>query len=282
MSRFRRGEVEETDGAPFICRCILPCFSALPICSGYSTLRNFTPVSVDSSPMNRPIPQVKLISECGGFRRPGWWRFCLLDPQRSEPWEVDDIEPNCDSGRLELLCVVRGLESLERPSRVTLLTPSRYVREGIRYGLEEWKSSDWQWEAYGQMIPLRNEDLWRRIDRAMQFHQIDCQIWHVEGPHRITRPKGESFLGDWPNEGESKSETVESDSLSEPTTGELTTVEPTPDEPVCARTSLLKRVFRNLVFRPFCNGMIQIKRSGICLVRRGRFGWNELSAAWRI
>jgi hypothetical protein len=84
---------------------------------------------------------------------------------------------------LELLTVVRGLEALGQPSRVTLLTPSPAIREGIRFGLPEWRRNGWRWEAFGQMIPVRNCDLWQRMDRALRFHQVDCRHWRIDAAH---------------------------------------------------------------------------------------------------
>ncbi len=89
--------------------------------------------------------------------------------------EAADEEPGTPADRLELLAIVRGLEALDQPSRVTLFTASRYVARGLRFGLESWRESDWQWERFGQMQPVKNADLWQRIDQAMRFHQVDVR-----------------------------------------------------------------------------------------------------------
>ncbi len=96
---------------------------------------------------------------------------------------ADDVDPDARGDRLELLTVVRGLEALEQPSRVTLWTPSTYVREGIRHGLREWRENGWQWEYFGRMVPVKNDDLWKRLDRAMEFHQLDCRTWRIDPAH---------------------------------------------------------------------------------------------------
>ena len=84
--------------------------------------------------------------------------------------------------RLELLAVVRGLEALAQPSRVTLVTPSRYVNRGLAYGLAEWRANGWQWEHFGQMVPVKNRDLWQRVDRALAIHEVECFAWNAEEP----------------------------------------------------------------------------------------------------
>ncbi len=108
----------------------------------------------------------------------GRWRFVLEELDGSGRIEAGDMEPGVRGERLQLLAVVRGLEALEQPSKVTLITPSRYVGRGIRNNLTVWRENDWHWERFGEMTPIKNSDLWRRVDRAAQFHQIDCRIWN--------------------------------------------------------------------------------------------------------
>ena len=49
---------------------------------------------------------------------------------------------------------------------MTLVTPSRYVKRGINYGLPEWGRNGWKWEHFGEMVPVKNRDLWQRLDRT--------------------------------------------------------------------------------------------------------------------
>ena len=88
------------------------------------------------------------------------------------------MEPGVLGERLHLLAVVRGLQALEQPSKVTLITPSRYIGRGIRSSITGWRENDWQWERFGQMAEVKHADLWRKIDRAMKFHDIDCRVWN--------------------------------------------------------------------------------------------------------
>ncbi|MFH1267222.1 MAG: RNase H family protein [Planctomycetota bacterium] len=133
-------------------------------------------------------PHYLLFSESNEAEEPGRWRFVLREADGSDRLVADDVEPDTRGERLELLAVVRGLEALDRPCRVTLMTPSTYVREGIRYGLPEWRGNGWRWEFFGQMIPVKNGDLWQRIDRALRFHQVECRVWRLDPPHREEPP----------------------------------------------------------------------------------------------
>ena len=105
----------------------------------------------------------------------GHWRFILENLEAGTRVEVSDAELMFAPERAALLAVVRGLEALDQPSRVTLVTTSRYVARGLQFGLSEWRESDYCWEHFGSVQPIRNADLWRRIDHAMQFHQINCR-----------------------------------------------------------------------------------------------------------
>lgn len=112
-------------------------------------------------------------------RRSGQWRFVLEQMGVEARIEVADDEPDVFGERLELLAVVRGLESLEQPSRVTLLTSSRYVGRGVRQGMNQWRSNHWRWERFGHMTLVKNHDLWRRVDQTLQFHSLECRIWDL-------------------------------------------------------------------------------------------------------
>ena len=133
--------------------------------------------------MNIPAPHFLLFSEARGKDLQGQWRFVLQAADGSATLEASDIEPEVGGERLELLAVVRGLEALDQPSHVTLFTPSRYVNRGIAYGLDEWRRDDWTWESFGEMVPVKNRDLWQRLDRALSFHQIEFRGYRFDPAH---------------------------------------------------------------------------------------------------
>lgn len=122
-------------------------------------------------------PHYLLFADADSRHGCGRWRFVLEPVVGGEALQVDDMEPDMQGERLELLSVIRGLEALDQPSRVTLITPSRYVRRGLRFGLENWRQSRWQWERHGHMVPVKNNDLWQRLDLALQFHDVSTRYW---------------------------------------------------------------------------------------------------------
>jgi ribonuclease HI len=121
-------------------------------------------------------------SELESFRDQvlGRWRFVLQTVGSTDRFDATDWEPDVTLQRLELLTVIRGLEELDQPSAVTILTPSDYVLRGVHFGLKEWRQTDWTWERFGDMVPITNDDLWRRFDRAAQIHRIACRHCQIQ------------------------------------------------------------------------------------------------------
>ncbi len=141
--------------------------------------------------MNLAASKPQYILFSSSDRVQGTWRFSICSPTGTPILEVSDREPEAQGDRLDLLPVVLGLEALEQPSKITLWTPSRYVQEGLRFGLAEWRANGWLWEFFGEMTPVKNRDLWQRIERAMRFHQVECRFLRIDPPHRI--PPGKNL-----------------------------------------------------------------------------------------
>lgn len=81
-------------------------------------------------------------------------------------------EADTTNNRMELMAAIQGLEALTRPCQVDLYTDSQYVRKGISEWLENWKARGWRTAA---KKPVKNADLWQRLDAATQQHTIE---WH--------------------------------------------------------------------------------------------------------
>ena len=81
-------------------------------------------------------------------------------------------EPLTTNNRMELMAAIRALESLKRPCRVRLTTDSQYVQKGITEWMANWKRNGWRTLA---KKPVKNADLWQRLDMAISGHQIEWQ-----------------------------------------------------------------------------------------------------------
>ena len=76
------------------------------------------------------------------------------------------------NNRMELTAAIMGLESLKRPCTVDLFTDSQYVKQGISEWLSGWKRKGWK---TADKKPVKNTDLWQRLDEAMKHHDVK---WH--------------------------------------------------------------------------------------------------------
>lgn len=107
---------------------------------------------------------------CRGNPGPGGWGVLLRSGDRER--ELWGGEPATTNNRMELTAAIRGLEALRRPCRVAVYTDSQYLRRGIREWLARWKQNGWR---TADRKPVKNEDLWRRLDELAQEHEIE---WH--------------------------------------------------------------------------------------------------------
>jgi ribonuclease HI len=107
---------------------------------------------------------------CLGNPGPGGWGTLLR--WRGEERELSGGEAETTNNRMELMAAIQGLEALKRPSRVILTTDSTYVRDGITKWIQGWKRNSWKTAA---KKPVKNVDLWQRLDGALAGHDIDWQ-----------------------------------------------------------------------------------------------------------
>lgn len=115
------------------------------------------------------------------------WRFLLEAPDLKIHLEAEE-EDTCSSlERAELLAVVRGLEALDQPSSVSLYTSSRFVIAGLRHGIGEWRTTNWHWEWFGRWAPVAHQDLWRRVETALRFHEMEPKFWSRPDQGRASR-----------------------------------------------------------------------------------------------
>ena len=99
---------------------------------------------------------------------PGGWAAILKF--RGTVRELSGGEAETTNNRMELTAAIEALDALKRPCRVELHTDSQYVKNGITQWLSLWKARGWRTMTKG---PVKNEDLWRRLDEARTRHQVD-------------------------------------------------------------------------------------------------------------
>jgi ribonuclease HI len=107
---------------------------------------------------------------CSGNPGPGGWAAILNWGDRCR--EISGGEANTTNNRMELMAAIASLEALKRPSRVELHTDSAYVKDGITRWIHGWKKNGWR---TADKKPVKNEELWRRLDDACHRHEVK---WH--------------------------------------------------------------------------------------------------------
>jgi ribonuclease HI len=107
---------------------------------------------------------------CQGNPGPGGWA-ALLRYGRHEK-ELWGSAPATTNNRMELAAAVNALEALNRPCRVDFYTDSEYLKRGITEWMSGWKARGWK---TSNKKPVKNQDLWRSLEAAIQPHHIE---WH--------------------------------------------------------------------------------------------------------
>ena len=107
---------------------------------------------------------------CSGNPGPGGWGALLQFGEHER--ELKGGERNTTNNRMELTAAIAALETLKRTCKVHLHTDSTYLRDGMTSWIHNWKRNGWRTTA---KKPVKNVDLWQRLDEAIQSHDIE---WH--------------------------------------------------------------------------------------------------------
>ncbi len=107
---------------------------------------------------------------CRGNPGPGGWGALLRFGDKEKT--LSGAEQDTTNNRMEMMAAIKALESLKRPCKVKLTTDSQYVMKGMTEWLPGWKKRGWK--TAGRQ-PVKNVDLWKRLDQVANGHQIDWQ-----------------------------------------------------------------------------------------------------------
>jgi ribonuclease HI len=109
---------------------------------------------------------------CSGNPGPGGWAYILRHLPTGTEKENSGGERESTNNRMELMAVIRGLEALKRPCRIELFTDSVYVGKGLEEWMPKWKQNGWRRREGSRWMPIKNEELWRRLDELASQHKI--------------------------------------------------------------------------------------------------------------
>ncbi len=107
---------------------------------------------------------------CSGNPGPGGWGAILRYAHHEK--ELNGGEADTTNNRMEMMAVIEALRVLSKPCTIDLYTDSVYVKDGVTKWLEGWKARNWR---SASKKPVKNRDLWERIDEEIQRHKI---TWH--------------------------------------------------------------------------------------------------------
>jgi ribonuclease HI len=108
---------------------------------------------------------------CSGNPGPGGWGAILRAGNGAEK-ELSGAEPATTNNRMELMAAIAALEALTKPCAASVTTDSVYVKDGVTKWIHGWKRNGWK---TADKKPVKNEDLWKRLDAAAARHTVS---WH--------------------------------------------------------------------------------------------------------
>ena len=112
---------------------------------------------------------------CSGNPGPGGWG-ALLQAKDGEmvvkTRELSGGEADTTNNRMELTAAIEALNALERPSKITVVTDSSYVKDGLTKWIFGWKKNGWRTAA---KKPVKNVDLWQSLDEAQSRHDVSWE-----------------------------------------------------------------------------------------------------------
>jgi ribonuclease HI len=105
---------------------------------------------------------------CKGNPGPGGWGAIMLYGDKKK--EICGGEAHTTNNRMELMGAIMALEALNKPCKVELHTDSQYVMKGVTQWIHGWKARGWR---TADKSPVKNDDLWKRLDAARNRHEVD-------------------------------------------------------------------------------------------------------------
>ena len=112
---------------------------------------------------------------CSGNPGPGGWGVLMVAKEGSSVIKTRDLSGGTvetTNNQMELTAAIMALEALEKPSKITIVTDSSYVKDGITKWIFAWKKNGWKTAAKKS---VKNEELWQRLENATQIHDVSWE-----------------------------------------------------------------------------------------------------------
>ena len=125
-------------------------------------------------PNESSAAEVQLFSDgaCSGNPGPGGWGCILRHRTSGTEKELSGGAANSTNNQMEMMAVISGLESLTRATAVEVITDSKYVADGCTSWMPNWKKNGWKRKDGTRWVPVKNVELWQRLDGLLAKHRV--------------------------------------------------------------------------------------------------------------
>lgn len=141
------------------------------------------PSADEQKQKRRPFVRLFTDGACRGNPGPGGWAYILKHPGTGHEKEASGGSPRTTNNQMELQAVIAGLEALNGPCEVELITDSVYVARGCREWLPKWKANGWKRREGKRLKPVKNEDRWRKLDELLARHEVRFEVVRGHSGH---------------------------------------------------------------------------------------------------
>ena len=127
------------------------------------------------------MDEIEIFTDGACRGNPGLGGWGALIRRNGEERSLWGGERDTTNNRMEMEAAIRGLESIVESSNITITTDSNYLKDGITQWLEGWKNRNWKTAS---KKPVKNQDLWMRLDELSQFHNVNWKWVKGHSGHR--------------------------------------------------------------------------------------------------
>ena len=108
---------------------------------------------------------------CSGNPGIGGWGVVILEENKDDRL-LNGGNDNTTNNRMELTAAIEALKYFEDKQTITLITDSKYVKDGIQSWIQNWKKNGWKTAA---KKPVKNKELWIELDQLISRHTISWE-----------------------------------------------------------------------------------------------------------
>ena len=121
---------------------------------------------------------------CSGNPGPGGWAFILRHVPTGKTMERAGATLQTTNNQMELQALIEGLQSLQRHTRVHVVTDSTYLKQGLTEWIQNWKRRGWKRKTSNGLKPVKNVEQWQELDELTQVHDLSFELvrGHVGHP----------------------------------------------------------------------------------------------------